>query len=178
MASRSQPSVRSAVLSYLDQHQPEIVGRNELSEICRHVLTTVDRSKPPSDSYLLSVLLDTEVEVDRAIGGLPLDLRKHIVVNDLEACRDALVALAREYSEASDLVRAHDVRRAVLRTKEHLGLALARGAGSEKLAVQREAFEWLRVWLENPVVFEAWSALRLGTAGQSNQADGPEQSDG
>ena len=153
-------SVRGAVLEYLAQRKPAVVGRGELLQIRRHVLSHVKRTKAPSDRYLLSILLETSVEVDRAIGGLPVDLRAKIPVGDLAACKQSLVELARQYCSAAEPSRASDVRRAVRRTKDHLGLALRRASSPNKLSAQREAFRWLTAWLENPTVFEAWVEVR------------------
>ena len=159
-ASSGRQSVRGAVLDYLALRKPAVVGRRELLQIRRHVLGLVKRPKPPSDRYLLSILLETDVEVDRAIGGLPVDLRAKIPVSDLAGCKRSLVDLARQYCSASDPSRASDVRRVVRRTKEHLDLALRRANSPDKLSAQRETFRWLAAWLENPAVFEAWVEVR------------------
>jgi hypothetical protein len=166
--------VRGAVLDYLARHNPVLVGSAELREIRKHVLTEVKRTKPVSDRYLLSILLETSVEVDRAIGGLPVDLRRKIPVGDLAACKRSLIDLARQYSSTEDLARATDVRRAVRRTREHLDLALARASTPGKLSVQRETLQWLRAWLENPPVFEAWVEVRERTRVQREGARGSE----
>ena len=174
MSARRRPSVRGAVLDYLDRHNPVLVGRAELREIRKHVLTAVERTKPVSDRYLLSILLETTVEVDRAIGGLPVDLRRKIPVSDLAACKRSLIDLARQYSSTEDPARASDVRRAVRRTREHLELALARASTPGKLSVQRETLQWLRAWLENPPVFEAWVEVRERSRVQREEAKASE----
>lgn len=152
--------MRGAVLEYLSQNKPTAVGRRELDEIRKHVHTQVRRNKPVSDRYLLAILLETTFEVDRAIGGLPLDLRAKIPVGDLAACKRSLIDLARQYSGTDDPERASDVRRAVRRTKDHLDLAIGQASSPDRLSVQRETVQWLRAWLENPTVFEAWVELR------------------
>ena len=136
------------------------------------MLTEVERTKPVSDRYLLSILLETTVEVDRAIGGLPVDLRGKIPVSDLAACKRSLIDLARQYSGTDDPARASDVRRVVRRTREHLDLALARASSPRKLGVQRETVQWLRAWLENPIVFEAWVEVRERARAQREGAKG------
>lgn len=172
-ASPERQSVRGAVLEYLALHKPAVVGRHELLQIRRHVLARVKRPKPPSDRYLLSILLETSVEVDRAIGGLPVDLRTKIPVSDLSACKRSLVELARQYCSAADPSRSSDVRRVVRRTKDHLDLALKRARSSSQLSVQRETFRWLTAWLENPTVFEAWVEVReQSRARQAGSMDG------
>lgn len=172
-ASPKRQSVRGAVLEYLALRKPAVVGRRELLEIRRHVVSHANRPKAPSDSYLLSILLETSVEVDRAIGGLPVDLRTKIPVGDLAACKQSLIELARQYCSAAVPSRSSDVRRAVRRTKDHLDLALRRASSPNKLSAQREAFRWLAAWLENPTVFEAWVEVReQSRARQAGSRDG------
>lgn len=172
-ASSKRQSVRGAVLEYLALRKPAVVGRRELLEIRRHVLSQVKRTKAPSDRYLLSILLETSVEVDRAIGGLPVDLRTKIPVDDLAACKQSLIELAGQYCGAADPSRASDVRRSVRRTKDHLDLALRRASSPHKLSAQREAYRWLTAWLENPTVFEAWVEVReRSRARQAGSTDG------
>ena len=154
------PSVRGAVLEYLSLNKATVIGRHELDEIRKYVHTKVRRTKPVSDRYLVSILLETAVEVDRAIGGLPLDLRTKIPVSDLAACKLSLIDLARQYSATDDPIRASAVRLAVRRTKDHLDLAIRRAGSPDRLSVQRETVQWLRAWLENPIVFEAWVEVR------------------
>ena len=160
MAARKQVSIRQAVLDFLEKHQPAIVDQRTLYQIRRHAVAVTGQAKPPSSAYLIDILLETEVPVDRTIGGIPTDLRGKVRTGDLEEARQSLLAMAREYAMAPDPQRASDVRRAVMRTKNHLKLALARGLGPEKRAEREEIFEWLLVWLENPVIFEPWMAVR------------------
>lgn len=160
MAARTQVSIRRAVLDFLDKHRPAVVDQATLYQIRRHAVAVTGRPKAPSSEYLLDILLGTEVPVDRAIGGIPTDLRGKVRIGNLEEARQSLLAMAREYAMASDPRRASDVRRAVMRTKNHLKFALARGIGPEGRAVKEEIFEWLLVWLENPGIFEPWMAVR------------------
>ena len=172
MATRRRPSVRVAVLDYLARHKPALVGRAELREIRKHVFTEAELTKPVSDRYLLSILLETTVDVDRAIGGVAVDLRKRIPVSDLAACKRSLIGLARQYGSTDDPARASDLRRAVRRTREHLDLALSQAGSTGKLSVQRETRQWLRAWLENPTVFEAWVEVRERSRARPEHAQG------
>ena len=160
MAARKQVSIRQAVLDFLDKHRPAIVDRGTLHQIRRHAVAVTGRPKPPSSEYLLDILLGTEVQVDRTIGGIPTDLRGKVQTGNLDEARKSLLAMAREYAMASDPQRASDVRRAVMRTKNHLKVALARGIGPEQRAAKEEIFKWLLVWLENPSIFEPWIDVR------------------
>lgn len=160
MAARTRVSVRRAVLDFLKERRPAIVDLETLNQIRRYTVAVTGRAKPPSSEYLLDILLETEVPVDRAIGGIPPDLRGKVRTGNLDVARQSLLELAREYAMARDPGRASDVRRAVMRTKTHLKLALARGIGPRKRAVKQEIFEWLLVWLENPGIFEPWLDIR------------------
>ncbi len=122
---------------------------------------------------MLEILLATEVPVDRAIGGIPTDLRGKVRTANLGEAKQSLLAMAREYATAPDAQRASDVRQAVMRTKNHLKLALARGIRAEKRAAKEEILEWLLVWLENPGVFEPWLAVREKTAVRTEPGDVP-----
>lgn len=160
MPRRKAPTIRGAVREYLEIHEPEVIDREAFQRIRQYATAASQRPKPPSRDYILDILLGTDIAVDRAIGGIPVDLRGTVRTEDREHAKRSLVALAAEYSKSLDAVRRGDVRRAVLRTKNHLKLALARPMSPEKLEVKQEIFEWLLVWLENPGVFEAWLAVR------------------
>ena len=131
-----------------------------------HVDAVTRRPKPPSSAYLLDVLLRTDVPVDRTIGGIPIDLRGRVRIDNLAQAKRSLLDMAREHAKAPSAQRAEDVRRAVLRTKNHLKLALSRTISPQKRATKQEIYQWLLVWLENPGIFESWVALR-GTKGSS-----------
>ena len=160
MAGRKAISVRAAVLDYLSTHRPEIVDRETFRKIRFHVGALTRRPKPPSSAYLLDILLRTDTPVDRTIGGIPLDLRGRVLIDDLAQAKSSLLDMAREYENAPSIQRATDVRRAVLRTKNHLKLALSRTVSPGKRAAKQEIYQWLLVWLENPGIFESWVALR------------------
>lgn len=171
MAGRKRTSIRQAVLDFLETHRPSMVDRETLRRIRNHAAAATRRHKPPSPAYVLDILLDTEVPVDRAIGGIPTDLRGKLRTGNLAEAKRSLLAMAREYATAPDLQRASDVRRAVMRTKNHLRLALARGTVAEKREVKQEILKWLLVWLEHPGIFEPWLAVRESKAVQTEPSD-------
>lgn len=176
MADQRRVSVRQAVLAYLDKRKPAIVDRRTFLRIRRHAARATGRSKLPSPAYLLDVLLDTEVPVDAAIGGIPTDLRGRVRIGDLEEAKESLLAMTREYVAAPDPQRASDVRRAVVRTKDHLKLGIPRGMSEEKQRVKGVILEWLLVWLENPTIFEPWVEaweVRLSEQGPASSRDRP-----
>lgn len=160
MPTEKQPSVRGAIMQYLEEHRPERVDVRTLQQIRQHVASRVQRARQPSKAYILEVLLSTPVEVDPGIGGIPADLRGKVRTGSLEQARQSLLAMSREYAQAPDKPRAADVRRAVLRSKQHTKLALAGRMDGDKRKVKQEILEWLLVWLENPAVFESWLAVR------------------
>ena len=160
MRARKARSVRAAVIEFLTEQTPAIVDRGALDRIRRHIAATCNRPRPPSKSYILDILLSTDVPVDRAIGGIPVDLRGRVRTASLEDTKRSLLEMTREYEAAPDRRRAGDVRRAVVRTKDHLKLALAGGISPEKRPAKEETLRWLLVWLENPGIFESWVALR------------------
>jgi hypothetical protein len=60
-----------------------------------------------------------------------------------------------------DRARAKECRRAVINAKYRARLAARNPkVDPEKRKQREEMVEWLLVWLENPGVFESWSALR------------------
>lgn len=120
----------------------------------------MNRRRPVSRAYLLDILLSTEVPVDPAIGGIPVDLRGKVSIATRDEARTTLIAMAREYERAGDRPRAAGVRRAVLRTRNHLKLALSRPMRPDRHESRREIDRWMRVWLEAPSLFEAWLDLR------------------
>ena len=173
MAARKARSVRAAVLEFLEEQSPAIVDRGALDRIRRHIAATCNRRRPPSKAYVLDILLSTDVPVDRAVGGIPVDLRGRVRTKSLEDTKRSLIEMTREYEAAPDRQRAGDVRRAVVRTKDHLKLALAGGISPEKRPAKEEILRWLLVWLENPGIFESWVAVREIGQGSRQSEDGP-----
>ena len=55
-----------------------------------------------------------------------------------------------------------DARQAVLVARQHAEWNLRRRPTE---AMKQEALLWLRIWLENPVVFESWVRLRRNASG-------------
>ena len=80
-----------------------------------------------------------------------------------------LIALQREY-ETGDQKRRQQCRRLVITAKDHAQFAARRKPG------KHEVVECLRVWLENPPVFESWwrltSRTRENTDTAGNRAGG------
>ena len=170
MSSASTPTIKSVVLDYLRRIQPAIVDSDVFDAIRREVVRAVNPDKAPSEAYLMDILHGTDVEVDRQLGGIPPDLRHQVKTATLSGAKRSLVAMSEEYARAPDATRAEDVRRAVRQAKDKLKLVLTRKLAPEKRSVKEEVLQWMLVWLENPMVFESWVAVR--SAEQPKPLDG------
>lgn len=153
-------AVKSIVLDYIKAHGTTLVDEAAFAAIRKEAARGSARGKTPSDLYLLDILSAAGIEIDRRLGGVPVDLRGRIRTGTLADARESLEALAREYA-AGDAVRAEDIRRAVRNAKDRLKFLLDRKLSADKRRVKEEVLCWMLVWLENPLVFESWVALRL-----------------
>jgi hypothetical protein len=162
-------SIKSFIIKYLEENQTRKVGRGVLAEICRQATRALGRDKPVSRRYVLDVLFQTQVEIDRSLGGLPVDLRGRVHFHDLEVAAASLADMAKEYEaarQAGDKVRAEDCRRAVRNGKDRLKLLLRRGdLAPEKRQQKQELVDWFLVWLEAPPLFSPWLEARRAAAG-------------
>ena len=153
-------AVKSIVLDYIETRGTTLVDEAAFAAIRKEAARGSARGKTPSDLYLLDILSDAGIEIDRRLGGVPVDLRDRIRTETLADARESLAALAREYA-AGDAARAEDIRRAVRNAKDRLKFLLGRKLSADKRRVKEEVLCWMLVWLENPLVFESWVALRL-----------------
>ncbi len=154
-------AVKSIVLDYIEKHGTTLVDEAAFAAIRKEAALGSARGKTPSDLYLLDILSAAGIEIDRRLGGVPVDLRGRIRTGTLADARESLAALAREYAAAGDAARAEDIRRAVRNAKDRLKFLLGRKLSADKRRVKEEVLCWMLVWLENPLVFESWVALRL-----------------
>lgn len=160
----ARPSVRSVVAEYLAARQPAPIGEEELAALQRHVNAALSRSKPVSRTYLLALLAETDLDISRSLGGLPVDLRRRVHISTPERAAESLLDLLAEYRKAraqGDRWRADDCRRAVRQGKDRLRLILRRpGLSQEKQQEKQEILNWFLVWLETPDLFDSWLTLR------------------
>lgn len=167
------PSIKSFIIKYLEKNAISTVDRKVLAAICRQTDLALKRDKPVSRAYVLDVLSETQVEIDRSLGGLPVDLRGRVHFHDPEAAVASLTDMTREYEAArlaGDKVRAEDCRRAVRMGKDRLKLLLRRsGLSPQKRQEKQELLEWFFVWLEAPTLFPAWLEARRATAGAGRE---------
>ena len=158
MASRT--SIRGLILAFLEERQPARIGPPEWEALLAYVARGAGDARRVNPRYVLEVLHETETEVDRSLGGLPLDLRGRVHSGSPDAAAESLLAMSTEYAQArnaKDAVRAEDVRRAVRQAKDRLRLTLRRkNLREETRGEKQELLEWFLVWLENPGVFPAW----------------------
>ena len=166
-------SIKAFIIKYLKDHETPIVDRRVLAAICREAQRALQRQKPVSPAYVLDVLSETQVEIDRAIGGLPVDLRGRVHFHDHEAAASSLIDMAKEYETArlaGDKPRAEDCRRAVRKGKDRLKLVMRRtGLAPQKRQQKQELVEWFLIWLEAPSLFPAWLEARRAAAAANDR---------
>ena len=155
--------MKSLVEGWLEVYHPTSIGRKEFADLRDHVNRRLTGGKRVSPRYLLDLLLATELEIDRTLGGIPLELRGRVHTGDFRTAARSLIEMAGEYVSTRDSgaeARVGDCRRAVLLAKDRLHMQLARNMSDEKRIEKEELLEWFIVWLENPDVFEEWLTLR------------------
>jgi hypothetical protein len=166
-------SIKSFIIKYLEEHKTSTVDRQVLAAICREAQRALKRERPVSRTYVLDVLSETQVEIDRAIGGLPVDLRGRVHFHDQETAAESLTDMANEYQAArlaGDKLRAEDCRRAVRKGKDRLKLVLRRtDLAPQKRQQKQELVEWFLIWLEAPSLFPVWLEARRAAAAANNR---------
>ena len=157
-------SVKSLVEAWLETERPSAIGPEEFERLQNEVGARMSANRRLAPRYLLELLLGTELEIDRAVGGIPLDLRGRVQFTDERAVRTSLLEMALEYNTAQQSGRddrAHDCRQAVLLAKDRLRAVLSnKNLADDKRAEREEWLHWFITWLENPAVFSEWLALR------------------
>ncbi|MEZ5366723.1 MAG: hypothetical protein R2748_31380 [Bryobacterales bacterium] len=157
-------SIRALVDEFLANLPAPRVGPAEWDDLVATLTRTLGDARRINQAYLLDLLHQTEVEVDRSLGGLPLDLRGQVHSNTPDAAAESLIAMSAAYAkarQAGDAVRAEDVRRAVRQAKDRLRLTMRRkNLRPETRAEKESLLQWFLVWLENPLVFPAWLGAR------------------
>ena len=161
--------MRALVQQFLAERNVTRVGRPEWDELFSMLVRQLGDSRRVSPRLVLDLLHQTDVEVDRDLGGLPKDLRGRVAASGSDEAGASLLEMSVEYAKAcasGDLARAEDVRRAVRQAKDRLRLTLRRrNLRDDTRTVKQEMLEWFLVWLENPAVFPPWLELRLGRRG-------------
>lgn len=159
--------MRSIVDDFVANNSGAAVGQETL-EALRQQVATQRGGTPPSRPAVLELLLATDVEISRAIGGFAPDLRGRVHIGDLDAAQASLVEMTGEYAQAraaGDSLRVADCRRAVQHGQQRLGFLLSRpNLSDEKRSEKSELREWFRVWLEAPELFPDWVVLRRRNA--------------
>ncbi len=168
----TQPSLATLVHAYLDERKPPRITRAELQSMRAHLARL---GRPTTELRLLALLAATDIEIDRALGGLPTDLRDRIRTRDLDLAAASLTSMAEEYvraGDAGDRLRASDCRRAVAAGKQRLKRALSNPRLSqEKRREKQELLEWFLQWLEAPPLFADWLELRRRRDRTSTHSD-------
>jgi hypothetical protein len=148
----------------LQDNPPELIDRQVLAAICRQADRELRRGKPVSRSYVLDLLSETNIPIDRSLGRLPPDLRGRVHFHDEDAAAASLTDMTREYEaarSAGDKIRAADCRLAVRKGKDRIKMILRRPRLSPQKRVEKEELlKWFLVWLEAPPLFPGWLELR------------------
>lgn len=159
--------MRSIVDDFVARNSGLSISQETL-EALRKQIAAQRGGKPPSRPAVLELLLATDVEISRAIGGFAPDLRGRVHIGDLDSAQASLVEMTGEYAHAraaSDSLRVADCRRAVQHGQQRLGFLLSRpNLSEEKRREKSELREWFRVWLEAPDLFPDWVVLRRRNA--------------
>lgn len=159
----AKPSIERLVREFVSAPGRSLIDQEALDELLAYVAAQRG-GPPPSRRRVLDILLTTDAEVSRSLGGYPPDLRGRIHIRDLDAAQTSLVEMALEYDrarQADDADRCFDCRRAVQHGRRRLDFLLSRPNLSEaKRQEKSELREWFRVWLEAPGLFEHWVLLR------------------
>jgi hypothetical protein len=142
---RRSDSKKARLEAYLVERKPARIDETVWSELEAQLA-------PVSSSYLRELLRSAGVPLDPLIEGVRQD--------SLEEAKQTLTALTRAYSESSEERRVR-VRAAVIESKDRLRWSLKRDSGNpERRALKEEILLWTMIWLENPLVFESWLAVR------------------
>lgn len=138
-------SKKQRVREYLAMRRPAVITGAVWEELLRV-------AGPVSESYLREVLRGTGLPFEQPWAGVRQGSFKEL--------EQSLLELRRVYAEAlaggrRDLARY--CRRQVIAAKDHARFAARK---PEKRAQKEEMVEWMLVWLGDPEVFPAWSAIR------------------
>lgn len=159
--------MRSIVDDFVARNSGVTIGQETL-EALRKQIAAQRGGAPPSRPAVLDLLLATDVEISRSIGGFAPDLRGRVHIGDRDSAQASLVEMAGEYAQAraaGDALRAADCRRAVEYGQHRLGFLLRRpNLSDEKRREKSELREWFRLWLDAPELFPDWVLLRRRNA--------------
>ena len=96
---------------------------------------------------------------------LPLDRLSFITIEDALLAVDGIVAAGRRFEAAGDWQASRRLRAVVLHIQKDLALiGQSRLGPTQKSVVAAEVIGWLRVWLQNPAIFENWLELRTNSS--------------
>jgi hypothetical protein len=161
------PSMRSVVAEFVAGSTGTEIGQ-EAFETLRKQIAAQRGGAPPSRPAILELLLATDAELSRSIGGFAPDLRGRVHIRDTDSAEASLIEMTGEYTRARlacDSARAADCRRAVQHGQQRLRFLLGRpNLSAEKRREKSELHEWFRVWLEAPELFPDWVFLRRRNA--------------
>jgi hypothetical protein len=159
--------VRTIVDDFVAHNSGVAIGQETL-ETLRKQIAAQRGGAPPSRPAVLELLLATDVEISRSIGGFAPDLRGRVHIGDHDSAQASLIEMTSQYAQAraaGDSLRAADCRRAVQHGQQRLRFLLGRpNLSAQKRREKSELQEWFRVWLEAPDLFPDWVLLRRRNA--------------
>ena len=159
--------MRSLVAEFVARCAGTEIGQEALETLCKQIAAQRG-GVVPSRPAVLELLLATDAELSRSIGGFALDLRGRVQIGDADSAEASLIEMTGEYAHArlaSDSARAADCRRAVQHGQQRLRFLLGRpNLSAEKRREKSELREGFRVWLDAPELFPDWVFLRRRNA--------------
>ncbi|HEX7296901.1 MAG TPA: hypothetical protein VF251_14195 [Pyrinomonadaceae bacterium] len=167
MAPNNRPSQPEAIIQCYQKLDAECVGRREL-EIIVNVLREQFGPSAPSPATVARTLADHGVllshpDVLEVDSEWRRERLSQIVPGDLETIEAAVSVVEKIQTLANSLYEnsSDRLRFQVRQLQEELELIAQSHVGSmQSRSVTRELATWLKVWLQNPVVFEDWLSLR------------------
>lgn len=107
---------------------------------------------PVSDSYLRKLV--------RASGIAMAPMVEGVCQGSLPELERTLIALQHDY-ESENAETRRKCRALVIAAKDHARWALRKGGiDPDRKAIKDEMLLWMLTWLENPVIFASWLAIR------------------
>jgi hypothetical protein len=159
--------MRTIIDDFVAHNSGVAIGQETL-ETLRKQIAAQRGGAPPSRPAVLELLLATDVEISRSIGGFAPNLRGRVHIGDHDSAQASLIEMTSQYAQAraaGDSLRAADCRRAVQHGQQRLRFLLGRpNLSAQKRREKSELQEWFRVWLEAPDLFPDWVLLRRRNA--------------
>ena len=157
-------SKKALIRAYLERERPETVGPDQATAIRRELAAALGPRGRISNRYLLDVLEESGVRVDRALGGVAPELLALLQFDTLAGAEQALEELEarrRRARQAGDAATVEECRRAGRRARERAEMVARSPRVRPALRREKEEMaQWFAVWLQTPQAFADWLELR------------------